>query len=224
MVSPKRLPSDYKGEFPLLLAHLHLLTHTRLLLHLCRLVHPGGASSPRATRNERCGTISHAIGQPGGSLSLPPGLDLSSMTNPGTPPEHLVVAAQKLPSVLPVGCEMFGEDDLDVAGSHRISVGGFADVWMGKMNNGATVAIKSYRCYSSSSCFPVYQVNVKRYRMLCPLKVTQSGCTMKRWRVVTSAAATATRVSSRSWGFIPPRSTHSPSFLSSWITRTSANI
>ena len=167
MVSPKRLPSHSRDNFPLLLTHLR------------RLVHPRRSPSSRGTEDEQCGTISHAIGKSGSSLSLPPGLDLSSVANPDTPPEHLVIAVWNLPPFLPIGYEIFGEGDLDVVGSHRIGVGGFADVWMGKMNNGATVVIKSYRRYSSSSCSSVYMVSVKHYRVLYPLTAAQSGCTMK---------------------------------------------
>ena len=199
MALPKHLPSHPRGSFSRLLARLRLLTN------------PRGSPPPRGIRDERRGTVSRVAGTLDSSL-LPLGLDLSSMINPGTPPEYLVIAVWDLLPSLPIGCELFGENDLDVIGSRCINAGGFADVWMGKMNNGTTVAIKSYRYYSSSSCLSIYIVSTKRNRVCYLLTVIQSGCTTRRWRAVSSA--TAARVSSHSWGFIPPRNIHSPSFSS----------
>lgn len=195
---------------------------SRLLMYLCLLVHPQEPSPSGAVQDEPRGIVSHPAGVLDHSLSLPPEVDLSSITNPGTPPEHLVVAVRNLRPLLPIGCELFGQDDLSIIGSYPIDAGGFADVWMGKMNDGTTVAIKLYRHYSSSSCLSIYMVSAKRYRVFYLLMVTRSGCTRKRWYAV--ASATAARVLSHSWGFIQPRNTRSPSFSSSWIIRTSKNI
>jgi len=80
------------------------------------------------------------------------------MANPSTPPEHLVDAVRDLKPILPIGCELLGQGDLKIMGSHPIDAGGIADVWAGKMNDGTTVAIKSHRCYSASSRLPIYLV------------------------------------------------------------------
>ena len=210
MIPPKHHPSHSRDNF------------SRLLMHLRLLVHPQRTSPARGVQDERRGTVPHPTAALDHSLSLPPEADLSSITDPGTPPEHLVTAVRNLRPLLPIDCELFGQDDLCIVGSHPIDAGGFADVRVGKMNDGTMVAIKSYRYYSSSGCLPIYMVSARRYRVLYLLTVTRSGYTRKRWCAV--ASATAAGVSCRSWGFIPLRNTHSPSFSGSWITRTSENI
>ena len=205
----------------------HLLSHprdnfSRLHMYLRLLVHPQGTSPSRSVQGQWRGTVSHPAGALDHSLSLPPEVDLSSITDPGTPPEYLVVAVWNLRPSLPIDCGLFGRDDLSVVGSYPIDAGGFADVWLGKMNDGTMVAIKSYRYYSSSSCLPIYMVSKKCYHVFRLLTITQSGCTRKRWCAV--ASATATRVSCHFWGFTQPRNTRFPSFSSSWITRTSGDI
>ena len=210
MIPQKHLPPRSRDNF------------SRLLVYLRLLVHPQGASPSRGVQDERRGMVSQTAGALDHSLSFPPEVDLSAITDPGTPPEYLVAAVWNLQPLLPIDCEMFGQDDLCIVGSHPIDAGGFADVRVGKMNDGTTVAIKSYRYYSSSSCLPVYMVSTKRCQAFHLLTVTRSDYTRKRWFAV--ASATAARVSSHSRGFIQPRNTHLPSFLSSWITRTSVNI
>ena len=99
--------------------------------------------------------------------SLPPEIDLSPMNNPGTQPENLIDAVRNLQPFLPSGCELLGQGDLKITCSYPIDAGGFADVWLGEMNDGMTVAIKSHRYYSSSSCLSVYLVSTEHYQT-CP--------------------------------------------------------
>jgi hypothetical protein len=102
------------------------------------------------------------------------------MIDSSTPSEHLVDVVHNLKPFLPNGCEMLGQGDLKITGSHPIGAGGFADIWVGKRGNGTKVAIKSYRYYSSSNCLPIYSVGVEHDRnVLCPLKATGRGCTGK---------------------------------------------
>ena len=46
-------------------------------------------------------------------------------------------------------CLWLGQEDLKVVGTHPIDAGGFADVWIGELDN-RKVAIKSYRCSASA--------------------------------------------------------------------------
>ena len=151
----------------------------RLLLYLRLLFHPRG-TSPTGVQHEQCGMSSHAVDVLDYSLSLPSEVDLSSMANPGTPPEHLVDAVRNLGPFLPIECELLGQGDLKIVGSHPIDAGGFADVWVGEMYDGTKVAIKSHRHYSSSSCLPVYLVSVKCCRNEpCLLNLPYRGYTRK---------------------------------------------
>jgi len=92
--------------------------------------------------------------------SLPQDIDLSTVANPTALPEDLVDAVRNLKPYLPIGCELLGQDDLNVVGAHPIDAGGFADVWVGKRNDGTVVAIKSHRHRYSSSCLPIYSVRL----------------------------------------------------------------
>ena len=94
-------------------------------------------------------------------LSLPSDVDLSFMTNPGTPPDHLVDTVHNFGPFLPIECELLGHGDLKIVGLRPIDAGGFADVWIGERCDGTKVAIKSHRHYSSSSCLLVYLVSAK---------------------------------------------------------------
>jgi hypothetical protein len=162
----KRLPLLARG------ATSHLLLCFRLLFH------PRGTSS-RSVRLNWSG-ISCATDIPDKSQTSPPEIDLSPMNNPNTPVEYIVGVVRNLKPSLPSGCGLLGQGDLKIAGSHPIDAGGFADVWVGEMNDGTTVAIKSYRYYSSSSCLPVYLVSVEPCRnAFLSLIVTDRGCTTK---------------------------------------------
>jgi len=150
------------------------------LLRLLRPSHSHGSLSSRGERREWCGLPSYIVDTPDQSWSLPLEIDLSLVNSPGTQPEHLVDAVRSLRPFLPVGCELLGQEDLKLVGSHPIDAGGFADVWVGEKNNGATVAIKSLRHYSSSSCVPIYLVSGERYcNAFSSLKVFGRGCTRK---------------------------------------------
>jgi len=81
------------------------------------------------------------------------------MTDPSTPPEHLIDAVRNLKPFLPIGYGMLGQGDLKILGSYPVDASGFADVWIGELNDGTAVAIKSLRYYSSSSRLPVYLVS-----------------------------------------------------------------
>jgi len=135
-------------------------TFSRLLLYIRLSFHSRQTSPSRSTQREWCSVPSCAVDTPDQSQSLPPEIDLSPFTDPGTPPEHLVDAVRRLEPSLPIGCELLGHGDLKIVGSHPIDAGRFADVWVGEMNDGTTVAIKSLRYYSSSSCLPICLVSV----------------------------------------------------------------
>ena len=149
MTPSKHLPFHVGEAFP------------RLLLYLRLLFHPQGTSTPTGAQHEQYDMPSHAVDVLDHPLSLLPEVDLSSMANPGIPPEHLVDTVRNLGPFLPTECELLGQGDLKIVGSHPIDAGGFADVWVGEMYDGTKVAIKSHRYYSSSSCLPVYLVSVK---------------------------------------------------------------
>ena len=148
-------------------SHLPLcarITASRLLLYFCLVFHPHGPSSSRDARHEWC-SFSCAADAPDQSQFLPSEIDLSPLSNPSTPPEQIIDAVQNLKSLLLAnGCELLGQGDLRMVGSRPIDAGSFADVWAGEMKDGTTVAIKSYRRYSSLSCLPVYQVSGERYQ------------------------------------------------------------
>ena len=149
-------------------------------LHLRSLSHPHGTSSSRGERREWCGLPSYIVDAPDQSWSLPPETDLSLVNNPNNPPEHLVDIVRSLRPFLPIGCELLGQGDLKVVGSCPIDAGGFADVWVGEKNNGTTVAIKSLRHYSSSSCVPIYLVSGECYcNVFSSLKMFGRGCTRR---------------------------------------------
>lgn len=143
----KRLPSHTGG------------TTSRLLPCLHSLFHPHKTSPFRGARHDWFSIPSCTIDALDQSPSLPQEIDLSPMNSPDTPPEHLVDAVRNLEPLLPTECELFGQGDLKIVGSHPINAGGFADVWVGERDDGTMVAIKSHRYYSSLSCLPVYMVN-----------------------------------------------------------------
>lgn len=84
MIPLKHLPSHSGDNFSRLIAYLRLL------------VHPQGTSPSGGVRDDRGAVISHPTGLLDNPLSLLPEVDLSTITNPGTPPEHLVTAVWNL--------------------------------------------------------------------------------------------------------------------------------
>jgi len=164
---PKHLPSLSRGIIS------HLLPRLRLLFH------PHGTPPSRGPRHEWC-NLSRSADILDQSQSLPQEIELSPMSDPGTPPERIVDVVRNLKPFLPSDCELLGQEDLDIIGSCPIDAGGFADVWVAVMKDGTKVAIKSHRYYSSSSCLPIYLVSNEHYRnAFRSLNVTDRGCTRK---------------------------------------------
>ena len=155
---------------------LRLLRYPRLLLL------PNGSPSSKHARRERCDIPCNPRSS-GLSQLLPPAIDLAFMGNPGTTPEQLVVAVQNLMPLLPSGYEVLGEGDIKILGSHPVSEGGFAEVWVGEMKDGTRVAIKSQRRHSSLDCLPAFLVSGERSAIesttLSSPDVTYRGCTGK---------------------------------------------
>ena len=118
-----------------------------------------GTSFPRGGMRTPCAAASQTISMPDELQSLPPGIDLSPIYNPVTSSQLLVDTVQRSEPFLPAGCELLREEDVEVIGPYPIDAGGHADVWVGRRNDGTMVAIKSHRCYSSSSCLPVFLVS-----------------------------------------------------------------
>lgn len=118
---------------------------SRLPTYLRRLSHPDtsleGVGSPLPTTD-----VPDQFG------SSPPGID------PGALCEHIVDLVHHLQSLLPSDCKWLEEGAIEVVGERPVDAGGFADVWVGMMEN-RKVAIKSYRCYSSSDYLPTYVVS-----------------------------------------------------------------
>ena len=117
---------------------------SRLLTFIRLIFHPD--TSLKGTNPTSC-----PIDGPVQSELLPPEFDLSPQTDPNTLCEHLVGLVCRLRSLLPDSCRWFGQGALEFVGEHPIDTGGTADVWAGKMGH-RTVAIKAYRCYSSTDC------------------------------------------------------------------------
>jgi len=99
------------------------------------------------------GVLSHSIHY---HHQSPPQIDHSPATDPGT----LVDLVDLLWSSLPPGYRRLEQDDLKVIGTHPIDAGGFADVWVCEMGD-RTVAVKSYRRYTSADCIPTYNVSYR---------------------------------------------------------------
>ena len=147
----------------------------RLLRYPRRLLLPNGSPSSRGV--PRTPLPSDRL-QP-----LLPGVDLSFMEDPSTPPEKLMIAVQNLKPFLPSGCEVLGEGDIKIPGIHPISNGGFADVWFGEMKDGTRIAMKSQRRHTSSGCLPAFLVSdehstTESNKFSSP-GVTNRGCTGK---------------------------------------------
>jgi len=61
------------------------------------------------------------------------------------------------PSLSPI-YRRLGQGDLGVVGTRPIDAGGFADVWIGDMDD-RRVAVKSYRCYGSADYPSIYKAS-----------------------------------------------------------------
>ena len=130
----------------------------RSLNYLCRPFHPHETFPLGCLQHDGSEIHLCLVEEPVQLESLPQDIDLSTIANPAALPEDLVDAVRNLGPSLPIGCELLGQGDLNIAGAHPIDAGGFADVWMGKRNDGTVVVIKSHRYRSSSSCLPVFLV------------------------------------------------------------------
>ena len=187
-------------------------TFSRLLMYLPPTSPPRETPS-KIAQYERSGVVSCHLGVADQLQSLPPGIDSSAMINIGTRPECLVENVQRFRPFLPDRCGFFGPENLKIVGSYPFDAGGFADLWMGERNDGAIVAIKSLRCYSSLSCLPAYVVSDERSHNPFPLiNIISRSCTRKHRHTVSST--TMTTLLSHSLGFIQPLNTPSLSFLS----------
>ena len=129
----KRFSLRPRDPFSRLLTSLHLISHLK--------ASPGGVDAPLSTTNG-----------PNQSGSFPPEQVYRSFhIGPGAACEHLVDPIRHLQLLLPDSCELLEFGTLEVVGGHPIDAGSVADVLVGKMGD-RKVAIKVYRCYSSSSC------------------------------------------------------------------------
>ena len=93
---------------------------------------------------------SHVTGTPG----------QSHPTDPGAIRQHLVELASRLRPLLSASCgtSWLEQGSIEVIGEHPIDAGGVADILAGKMGN-RKVAIKVYRCNSSSNCSMTFTVS-----------------------------------------------------------------
>ena len=139
LLHSKRSSFRPKGLFSRLLASLRLLFHPRTPLE--------AVNAPSCTASAPCQME-----------SFPPEIDRLSPVDPSAVCEHLVDLVRHLRSLLPGSCEWLEQGALEFVGEHPVDAGGIADVWAGKMGN-RKVAIKAYRCYSSSNYLPTYVVS-----------------------------------------------------------------
>lgn len=95
------------------------------------------------------------------SKPFPLEVDLSLPIDPGAICDHLVDLVHCLQPLLPSSCKWLEQGALEVVGEYPIDAGGVADVWVGKMGD-RKVAIKAYRCYSSSNYLSTYVVSGTR--------------------------------------------------------------
>ena len=164
----------------------HVKDHSpRHLAHLRQFFLPGKTLPSRSTRHGEDGSVNNIADESSLLGSLPPEVDISSMINPGTPPERLVDSVRRLEQFLPKSCKLFEPNDLKIVGSHPVDGGGFAEVWLCERDDGTMVTIKSYRCYSLLSRLPTYSVSTYPCSEPTLLKMAARDSTMKRSCVAT---------------------------------------
>ena len=129
LLRSKRYSFRSKGPFSRLLVYLRLVSNRKTL--------PEGADVPSRTAGA---------------------LDQSFLVDPDVVCDHLVDLVDHLRSLLPGSCEWLEQGALEIVGEHPVDAGGVADVWVAKMGD-RKVAIKNYRCYSSSNYLPTYVVS-----------------------------------------------------------------
>jgi len=139
VLPPSNRPSlRPKDPFSRLLASLRLNSHPKASLERVDVPSP----TVNANRSE----------------TFPTEIDQSLPVGPGALCEHPVDLVRHLRSLLPSSCEWLEQGTLDVVGEHPVDAGAVAEVWVGKMGD-RKVAIKVYRCYSSSNCSATYVVS-----------------------------------------------------------------
>jgi len=121
-----------------------LLTSLRLISHPKASHESVGVPSPTINANQ--------------SESFPTDINQLLPIGPGALCERLVDLVRHRRSLLPGGCEWLDQGAVEVIGEHPVDAGGVADVWVGKMGD-RKVAIKAYRCYSSSNYLSTYVVS-----------------------------------------------------------------
>jgi len=133
--------SSFRSKCPL----SRLLTSIRLIF--CPDTSLKGASS-----------TSCPVSGPAQSELFPPDFDRPPQADPDALCEHLVGLVSHLRSLLPSCCKWLEQGSLEFVGEYPVDAGGTADVWAGKMGD-RTIAIKTYRCYSSTDCVMTYTVS-----------------------------------------------------------------
>ena len=139
LLCSKLLPFHPKDLLPRLLASLHLVSH------------------PKASAGW-AGVPSRIATKPDQSEPSQPEVDRTLPIDTGALHEHLIDLVSHLPPLLPESCEWLEQGALEIVGGRPVDAGGVADVWAGMMGN-RKVAIKSYRCHSSSDYLPNYVVS-----------------------------------------------------------------
>ena len=136
----------------------------------CSLPSPSALRTPPKDVQLEEGSVlsqsTHSHGQP---ESSPMEVDHSPATDLST----LADLASRLRPFLPTNYRWLGQGGLKVAGTRPIDAGGFADIWVGEMED-RKVAVKSYRCYASADYMPTYKVcNSYLVCVLCSLTTDQ---------------------------------------------------
>jgi len=139
LLRSERSSFHHRRLFPRLLTLLRLIFHPKTSLE--------GVDTPFC-----------ATDIPNQSKSFSPGIDQSIPIDPGAVGEHLVDLVPHLRSRLPDSCEWLEHGALEFVGEHPVDAGGTADVWVGKVEK-RKVAIKVYRCDSSSNYLVTYMVS-----------------------------------------------------------------
>ena len=135
------------------------------LAYLHPLLPPHDTNLSQGILREERDPLERPTGPPAFLEGLPLEFDLSSMTDPSTPSQHLVDTVRRLKPFLPSNCQLLGPIDLKVIGSYAVDGGGFAEIWICQRNDGTTVVIKAFRYYSSSSRLPAFLVSASGARM-----------------------------------------------------------
>ena len=108
--------------------------------------------SSSSSKGDRTGKIElHSA--PGGFLPIP----IGSLPRIISRSEEFAQAVEALRPLMPPSCCIFGLRDIQLIDHRPFAAGGFADIW-GAEFHGRKVALKSYRCYTSSGS-PLVEVH-----------------------------------------------------------------